>query len=152
MNLGAPEILIIAVIILVVFGGSGLNKVARNLGRAKVEVEKAQQTYQETIEKSGLKEADAALKKMNRTLNQSPQALMKQAAKGAVTPKTTDAAALAAAAGVDGVANPSDTTEAAIADLPEADDQAAAPTSDEPSSGAEAGEAANINIDFGADD
>ena len=151
MNLGAPEILIIAVIILVVFGGSGLNKVARNLGRAKVEVEKAQKTYQETLESSGLKEADAALKKMNRTLNQSPQALMKQAAKGAVTPKATDAAALAAAAGVDGVTSPGETAEAAIADLPETDEPAAEPVADEPASSADAGEASNITIDFDDD-
>jgi len=150
MNLGGPELLILAIVVLVVFGGSGLNKVARNIGRAKVEVEKAQRTYQETLESSGLKEADAALKKMNRTLNQSPQALMKQAAKGAVTPKPTDAAAAAGVAGIAGELE--DTAEAADVAQPEADQPDAPADGHGAATGADAARAANINIDFGNDD
>ena len=37
MNLGAPELLIILLIILLVFGGSKLPKLARSLGQAQKE-------------------------------------------------------------------------------------------------------------------
>ena len=39
MNLGAPELLIILVVVLVLFGGSRLPKLARSLGEAKKEFE-----------------------------------------------------------------------------------------------------------------
>lgn len=37
MNLGAPELLIVLVVILVLFGGSKLPQLARSLGRAQSE-------------------------------------------------------------------------------------------------------------------
>ncbi len=37
MNLGAPELLIILIIVLVVFGGTKLPKLARSLGQAQKE-------------------------------------------------------------------------------------------------------------------
>lgn len=37
MNLGGPELLIVLVVILVLFGGSQLPKLARNLGQAQNE-------------------------------------------------------------------------------------------------------------------
>ncbi len=37
MNLGAPELLIVLVVILVLFGGAKLPKLARSLGRAQSE-------------------------------------------------------------------------------------------------------------------
>lgn len=37
MNLGAPELLIVLVVILVLFGGSKLPKLARSLGQAQNE-------------------------------------------------------------------------------------------------------------------
>lgn len=37
MNLGAPELLIIFAVILLIFGGSQLPKLARSLGRAQSE-------------------------------------------------------------------------------------------------------------------
>ncbi|HEV8296016.1 MAG TPA: twin-arginine translocase TatA/TatE family subunit [Acidimicrobiales bacterium] len=40
MNLGAPELLIIFVIVLLVFGGSQLPKLARSLGQAQKEFKK----------------------------------------------------------------------------------------------------------------
>ncbi|MDP1820230.1 MAG: twin-arginine translocase TatA/TatE family subunit [Acidimicrobiales bacterium] len=47
MNLGAPELLIVLVVILVLFGGSKLPKLARSLGQAQSEF------------KQGLKDPDA---------------------------------------------------------------------------------------------
>ena len=40
MNLGGPELLIVLVVILVLFGGSQLPKLARNLGQAQNEFKK----------------------------------------------------------------------------------------------------------------
>lgn len=40
LGLGAPEILLILVIVLVLFGGAKLPQLARNLGRAKAEFQK----------------------------------------------------------------------------------------------------------------
>ena len=37
MNLGAPELLIVLVIVLLIFGGAKLPKLARSLGEAKKE-------------------------------------------------------------------------------------------------------------------
>lgn len=37
MNLGAPELLIILVVVLLIFGGSRLPKLARSLGKAQQE-------------------------------------------------------------------------------------------------------------------
>ena len=39
MNLGAPELIILLVIVLVLFGGSKLPKLAKSLGEAKREFE-----------------------------------------------------------------------------------------------------------------
>ena len=43
MNLGAPELLIVLVVILVLFGGSKLPKLARSLGQAQNEFKKGLQ-------------------------------------------------------------------------------------------------------------
>ncbi|HEC10138.1 MAG TPA: twin-arginine translocase TatA/TatE family subunit [Acidimicrobiales bacterium] len=43
MNLGAPELLIILVVVLLLFGGSRLPKLARSLGEAQKELRKAGQ-------------------------------------------------------------------------------------------------------------
>ena len=40
MNLGAPELLIVLVVILVLFGGAKLPKLARSLGQAQSEFKK----------------------------------------------------------------------------------------------------------------
>lgn len=39
MNLGAPELIIILIVVLVLFGGTKLPKLARSLGEAKKEFE-----------------------------------------------------------------------------------------------------------------
>jgi sec-independent protein translocase protein TatA len=43
MNLGAPELLIVLLIVLVVFGGAKLPKLARSLGEAQKEFKKGQE-------------------------------------------------------------------------------------------------------------
>jgi sec-independent protein translocase protein TatA len=43
MDLGAPELLIILVVILLLFGGAKLPKLARSLGEAQKEFRKGQQ-------------------------------------------------------------------------------------------------------------
>lgn len=84
----SAEFIIVALVILVVFGGAWLPKAARNLGRAKVEVDKAQKQFADTkkqvVESTGLDKADAGLRKANRMLNQSPKQLMKDAATSGV--------------------------------------------------------------------
>lgn len=40
MNLGAPELIIVLIIVLLIFGGSQLPKLAKSLGQAKKEFEK----------------------------------------------------------------------------------------------------------------
>ena len=123
MNLGSTELLIVVIIIVVVFGGSWLPKAARNLGRAKVEVDKAQKQLNDTkaqvIEATGIDKADEALRKANRALNSSPQSLMKNAAKSAMTP-----------------------TPAPTPDAP-ADD-----TADAAADAADVGDSETVNVDF----
>jgi sec-independent protein translocase protein TatA len=40
MDLGAPELLIILIVVLVLFGGAKLPQLARSLGQAKAELDK----------------------------------------------------------------------------------------------------------------
>ena len=86
---GGAELLIIAVIVVLVFGASWLPKAARNLGKAKVEMDKAQQQFNEAkdtvVKTTGVKELEATINKANKTLNTSPKKLMKDAAKSAAT-------------------------------------------------------------------
>ena len=48
MDLGAPELLIILILVLVLFGGAKLPSLARSLGEAKREFEKASNKSEET--------------------------------------------------------------------------------------------------------
>ena len=138
MNLGSTELLILVVIVVVVFGGSWLPKAARNLGRAKVEVDKAQKQLNDTkaqvIEATGIEKADAALRKANQALNTSPQNLMKNAAKSAIMPS--------AAAASD--ADDAKTAEAASAE-PATDGAETAEAA------ADVGESETVNVDFNDD-
>jgi len=137
VNLGSTELLILVVIVVVVFGGSWLPKAARNLGRAKVEVDKAQKQLNDTkaqvIEATGIEKADAALRKANQALNTSPQNLMKNAAKSAIMPTAAAAdaedAKTAEAASAEPATDGAETAEAA----------------------ADVGESETVNVDFNDD-
>ncbi len=56
MNLGAPELLIVLVVILVLFGGAKLPKLARSLGQAQKEFKDG---LSDGIEDDGTKKSDA---------------------------------------------------------------------------------------------
>jgi len=89
MNLGGAELLILVGIAVLLFGAGWLPKAARNLGKAKVEMDKAQQQFNEAknsvIETTGVKELEATLGKANKALNTSPKKLITDAAKSAAT-------------------------------------------------------------------
>jgi sec-independent protein translocase protein TatA len=58
-NLGAPELIIILIIVVLIFGGSKLPKLARSLGEAKNEFEKSSSTEAKTLAaKDGAAKAD----------------------------------------------------------------------------------------------
>jgi sec-independent protein translocase protein TatA len=51
VNLGAPELIIVLIVVLVLFGGSKLPKLARSLGQAQTEFKKGvQATDDEDVE------------------------------------------------------------------------------------------------------
>ena len=89
MNLGGPELLILVAIAVLLFGAGWLPKAAKNLGKAKVEMDKAQQQFNEAkstvVEATGVKELEATIGKANKVLNASPKNLIKDAAKTAAT-------------------------------------------------------------------
>jgi sec-independent protein translocase protein TatA len=63
MNLGSTELIIVLVIVLLLFGGSKLPKLARSLGEAKKEFETAgdeKDAKAETKSKSDAKDSDDA--------------------------------------------------------------------------------------------
>jgi TatA/E family protein of Tat protein translocase len=141
MNLGGPEILIVVAIAVLLFGAGWLPKAAKNLGKAKVEFDEVQRQFHETkdsvVEATGVKELESTMRKANKVINTSPQKMMKDAAKNAVTGSGATAAATAtqddvaseaAADSDDGIedaeiVNPSDATKSADgADAPEEGD------------------------------
>jgi sec-independent protein translocase protein TatA len=74
MGIGPQELLILAIVLLVVFGGSQIPKLAKNLGSAQAEFKK------------GLAEASAASKQATAA---TPAATTTTAATGADQPTTT---------------------------------------------------------------
>ncbi len=95
MNLGGPEMLIVLAVLVLVFGANWLPKAARNLGRAKVEIDNTQrqlaETKQSMIEATGIDKADQAIKKANRALNTTPQKLVRDAAMKPPRPASAEA-------------------------------------------------------------
>ena len=89
MNLGGAELLIIVAIAVMLFGAGWLPKAARNLGKAKLEFDEVQKQFNEAkdsvVEATGVKELESTVRKANKALTASPQKLMKDAAKSAVT-------------------------------------------------------------------
>jgi sec-independent protein translocase protein TatA len=53
MDLGAPELLIILIVVLVLFGGAKLPQLARSLGQAKHELDKGMRGDKEKDEDKG---------------------------------------------------------------------------------------------------
>jgi Sec-independent protein translocase protein TatA len=100
MNLGGAELLILVGLAVLVFGAGWLPKAARNLGKAKVEFDEVQRQLNETkesfVEATGVKELESTMRKANQVMNTSPQKLMKDAAKSAVTGSGAASAAAAA--------------------------------------------------------
>lgn len=133
MNLGGPELLILVGLAVLIFGAGWLPKAARNLGKAKVEFDEVQRQFNEAkdsvVESSGAKELEATVRKANKVMKASPQQLMKDAARSAVTGKAASAA------------------DEAIAD----DDieDAEIVSDDDRRSSAAGSDDTNINVDFG---
>ena len=50
MDLGAPELIIILIIVLLVFGGAKLPKLARSLGQAQKEFRKGQTDVEDQVD------------------------------------------------------------------------------------------------------
>lgn len=135
MNLGGPELIIVLAIAVLLFGAGWLPKAAKNLGKAKVEFDEVQRQFNETkdsvVEATGVKELEATISKANKVINTSPQKLMKDAAKGAVT----GSAAAAAGAEADDEIEDAEIVDTAPDDP--AEDSSATPEED-----------TNINVDF----
>jgi sec-independent protein translocase protein TatA len=116
MNLGGPELLIVVAIAVLLFGAGWLPKAAKNLGKAKVEFDEVQRQFNETkdsvVEATGVKELESTIRKANKVINASPQKLMKDVAKSAVTGSS------AAARAQDDVAAEDDIEDAEIIDSP----------------------------------
>ena len=51
MDLGAPELLIILIVVLVLFGGAKLPQLARSLGQAKRELDKGMKGHEDDDDK-----------------------------------------------------------------------------------------------------
>lgn len=82
MPLGTSELLIIAILIVVVFGATALPKFARNLGRGKAEIDKLKQQVEETAApltegRDQLKKATAQMRKAERTLKSPAKSFFK---------------------------------------------------------------------------
>lgn len=135
MNLGGSELLIVLIVVVVVFGGAWLPKAARNLGRAKVELDKTQKqiadTKQQVVKATGIREIESTMRKANRALNTSPQNLLKGAAASAMKPP-------AAAKDQPTTANPDAASHDPDANIPDAEIVEPTQTSD----------GDNINLDF----
>ncbi len=65
MSLGVPEIILIVLVVLLLFGGKRIPELARSLGKARYEYKKAKETLekeasdlQQTIDKVGEAEAE----------------------------------------------------------------------------------------------
>ncbi len=142
MNLGGPELLIVVAIAVLLFGAGWLPKAARNLGKAKVEFDEVQRQFNETkdsvVEATGVKELEATINKANKVINASPQKLMKDAAKNAVTGSGAAKAGAAAEATTDAATDGEDGIEdAEIVQPQDAVVESGTPDDD-----------GNVNVDF----
>jgi sec-independent protein translocase protein TatA len=72
MNLGGPDLLVILVIILVLFGAKKLPELARGLGQAIKEFQKAKDEFTDEIHKAGQSDATAKTSPPQSTVPQNP--------------------------------------------------------------------------------
>ena len=56
-GLGMPELVLIFLVILLLFGGKKLNDIAHGLGKSQKEFEKAKKEYEEVLTQKGKEEA-----------------------------------------------------------------------------------------------
>lgn len=61
LNLGAPEILLVGLLLLLFFGADKLPQMARSIGRAKAELEKTQRSVSEALKNEEEKALDEQL-------------------------------------------------------------------------------------------
>src|SRR5215467_8203092 len=74
MNLGGPDLLVILVIILVLFGAKKLPELARGLGQAIKEFQKAKDEFTDEIHKAGQTDTTAKTSPPQSTVPQNPTA------------------------------------------------------------------------------
>jgi sec-independent protein translocase protein TatA len=93
MNLGGPDLIVILLIILVLFGAKKLPELARGMGQAVREFQKAKDEFNDELHKAGKSETEiakpdvkAAQSTVARTENQSATSITPPDAGTAVTP------------------------------------------------------------------
>ena len=74
MNLGGPDLLVILVIILVLFGAKKLPELARGLGQAIKEFQKAKDEFTDELHKAGQPDTTAKTTPPPSTVAQNPSA------------------------------------------------------------------------------
>ena len=93
MNLAGPDLIVILLIILVLFGAKKLPELARGMGQAVKEFQKAKDEFNDELHKAGKSEAEvakpevkAAQSTVARTENQSPTSIAPPQPNAAITP------------------------------------------------------------------
>ena len=93
MNLAGPDLIVILLIILVLFGAKKLPELARGMGQAVKEFQKAKDEFNDELHKAGKSEAEiakpdvkAAQSTVARTDNQSPASMTPPQPGAAITP------------------------------------------------------------------
>src|SRR2546430_3397332 len=66
MNLAGPDLIVILLIVLVLFGAKKLPELARGMGQAVKEFQKAKDEFNDEIHKAGTADAEAAKSNVNR--------------------------------------------------------------------------------------
>src|SRR5215470_6544153 len=93
MNLAGPDLIVILLIILVLFGAKKLPELARGMGQAVREFQKAKDEFNDELHKAGKSEAEtarpdvkAAQSTVARTDNQSPTSMTPPQTSSAIAP------------------------------------------------------------------
>ena len=93
MNLAGPDLIVILLIILVLFGAKKLPELARGMGQAVKEFQKAKDEFNDELHKAGKSETEiakpdvkAAQSTVARTDNQSPASMAPRQPTTAITP------------------------------------------------------------------